>query len=84
MRGVHCKGGISLALRISGSAVSTATPLPSRISFSNTLIHSAPLPAGKTALGMGEEDIVFLQFMLFLFWKKSQIFRLLLHPPACQ
>lgn len=70
MRAIHHEGGISLTLHPSGSAVSTATPLSSRISFSNTLIHSAPLPAGKTALGMGKDDIVFLWFMFFLFGRK--------------
>lgn len=70
MRGICREGGIPLALHPSGSTVSTATLLSSCISFSNTLIHSAPLPAGKTALGMGKDDIVFLLFMLFLFGRK--------------
>jgi len=69
MRGTRREEGISLTLH-PGSAVSMAVPLSSCISFSNTLIHSAPLPAGKTALGMGKDDIVFLLFMLFLFGRK--------------
>lgn len=73
MRGIHCKGGISLVLHISGSAVSTATPLSSCISFSNTVIHSAPLPAGKITLGMAKEDIVFLQTVVSLLAGKSDI-----------
>lgn len=81
MRGLPCKGGISLALHISGSAVSTTMPLSSRMSFSNTLIHLAPLPAGKTTPGMAKEDIIFLQFMLFLFWKKKSDIQT---PPFCQ
>lgn len=70
MRGIHCKGGFSLALHPSGSAVRTAPPLSSCISFSNTLIHSASLPAGKTALGMGKDYSDFLWLMLFLFGRK--------------
>lgn len=73
MRGIHCKGGICLALHISGSAVSTAMPLSSCISFSNMVIHSAPLPAGKTILGMAKEDIVFLQTVVSLLGEKSDI-----------
>lgn len=76
MRGLRSqrKGGIPLALHISGSAVSTAMPLSSHISSSNTLIHSPPLPAGKNHSWDGKRGRCFLAvYVVSLLEEKSDI-----------